>query len=156
MYVSHDRRTNTVFVGDRANDQIFALDDETYAVTGTIPVGAGVFHQWLNSRPRQLWVVNDGDKTLSVINLNDLSVIITIPIPGDLDADGGKPHDVCVADKRAFVSIVGLSGATDAVVQYSTKSFLETGRIHTSLWLGPRYMWRHKAMVWYRAFGPAT
>jgi YVTN family beta-propeller protein len=130
MYVVFDARSNTVFVGDRANNRVIALDASSFSVKGTIPAGAGVFHMWADPRGRQLWVNNDIDKTVTVINPQTLSVITTIAIPADLSAQGGKPHDVILdpTGKVAFVSVLGLPGSSDVVVQYSTKHFSEIGR----------------------------
>jgi YVTN family beta-propeller protein len=129
MYVVFDAKHNTVFVGDRGNNRVVAFDASSFSVKGTIPAGAGVFHMWADPRGRQLWVNNDIDKTITVINPKTLDVMTTIAIPSDLAAQGGKPHDVVLdpTGKLAFVSILGLPGP-DVVVQYSTKFFVETGR----------------------------
>ncbi len=131
MYVNHDRPNNQVFVGDRASSQIVVLDDATYDLIGSVAVGDGVFHQWHDKQAGQLWVVGDTSQTVSVVNSNELSVEATIDIPADLVARGGRPHDVFVTNKRAFVSILGLDDGTGAVIQYSTETFEETGRITT-------------------------
>lgn len=129
MYVVYDALGNTVFVGDRANDRVVAFDASSFAVKGSVPTGDGVFHMWADPRGRQLWVNNDVDKTITVINPKTLNVITTIAIPADLAAQGGKPHDVVLdpTGKLAFVSVLGLPGP-DVVVQYSTTYFVETGR----------------------------
>lgn len=129
MYVSHDFRNDRVLVGDRASSEIVALDDETYEVVGTVDVGDGVFHQWLDVNKRQLWVVGDTSGTVTVVNNRTLEVITTIDIPADLIEAGGKPHDVFVSGRNAFVSILGVGGTQGVVLQYSTKTFTETGRV---------------------------
>jgi DNA-binding beta-propeller fold protein YncE len=129
MYVSHDPDNGRVLVGDRASSSIVVLDDESFDVVGSVPVGAGVFHQWLDPHRNQLWVVGDLDDTVTVVDGEDLTVITTIDLPADIVAAGGRPHDVFVDGNLAFVSIVGLAGADDAVIQYSTKTFTATGRI---------------------------
>lgn len=130
MYVVYVATNNTVFVGDRANDRVVAFDASSFSVKGTIPAGAGVFHMWADPRGRQLWVNNDIDKTITVIDPQSMSVVTTIDMPADLEAAGGKPHDVILdpLGKLAFVSVLGLPGASDVVVQYSTRFFVETGR----------------------------
>lgn len=131
MYVSHDTRNDRVLVGDRASSTVVALDDETYEVVDTVAVGEGVFHQWLDARRRQLWVVGDTSNRVTVVDSRNLDVITTIDIPADLVARGGKPHDVFVSGRRAFVSILGLDDGTGMVLQYSTRHFEETGRVTT-------------------------
>lgn len=131
MYVSHDGRRDRVLVGDRASSSVVALDDETFEVVGTVAVGDGVFHQWLDPNRRQLWVVGDTSQTVTVVDAGRLEVLSTIDIPADLVARGGKPHDVFVKGRFAFVSMLGLDDGSGVVLRYSTRTFEETGRIAT-------------------------
>lgn len=130
MYVNHDGRNGIVLVGDRASSRIVALDDDSFEVVGTVPVGAGVFHQWLDEGRQELWVVGTDDATVSVVDTDSLTVRATFPLPADLVAKGGVPHDVFVSGRNAFVSLVGLPTG-GVVVQYSTRTRTETGRIAT-------------------------
>ena len=102
-----------------------------FSVKATVPAGAGVFHMWASSAVNQLWVVNDIDKTITVVDTIALEVVTTVPLPADLVAMGGKPHDVILDPTApvAFVTMVGFSGAEDYVVKYSTNSFAELGRV---------------------------
>lgn len=123
-----DLRHNRVLVGDRANSVIVAFDDDTYEVVGSVAVGEGVFHQWLENARRQLWVVGDTSQTVTVVDSLDLEVITTIDIPADVVEAGGRPHDVFVQGNHAFVTILGLESG-GIVLQYSTRTFMETGRV---------------------------
>jgi len=130
MYVSASERANTVLVGDRANHRVVAFDAATFDVVGTAATGQGVFHQWANPRGRQLWVNNDIDNTISVIDPVSLDLIHTVDIPADLAAMGGKPHDV-VLDHRgrwAYVTLVGVQGDADYLLQYDAATFTELNR----------------------------
>lgn len=129
MYVNQDRRNGLVLVGDRAASKVVALDQNTFKVRGTVSVGEGVFHQWYDETARQLWVVGDTSQTVSVVDTSKMKVLATIHMPTELVDAGGKPHDVFVAGDHAFVSMLGLDGGVGAVLQYSTSSFAETGRI---------------------------
>ncbi len=131
MYVNHDTANNRVLVGDRAASTIVAFDDETYDVVGSVSVGDGVFHQWINVDQEQLWVVGTSASTVSVVDTTDLELVTTFSLPADVIADGGVPHDVFVANNIAFVSVVGLAGGHGLVLQYSATDFTETGRIVT-------------------------
>ena len=131
MYVSHDTRHDRVLVGDRASSTIVALDDETYAVVGSVDVGDGVFHQWLDVGRRQLWVVGDTSNTVTVVDSRELEVLATIDIPSDLTSQGAKPHDVFISGRHAFVSLLGFDDGSGVVLRYSTRTFAETGRIDT-------------------------
>ncbi len=130
MYVVFVRQGQRVFVGDRANNQVVVFRASDFSVETMIPVGQGVFHMWADPQGSQLWVNNDADKTSSVIDLHTLQVIMTVPTPADLVAMGGKPHDVILgpAGKLAYVSVIGVSGDNDYVVQFNTQTFEETGR----------------------------
>jgi DNA-binding beta-propeller fold protein YncE len=130
MYVVYTRVGDRFFVGDRSNNRVIAFDADDFSVLGTAPAGNGVFHMWADERGRQLWINNDIDKTTTVIDPGTLAVLATVPTPADLVAQGGKPHDVILDPKGrlAYVSVLGLPGANDYVVQFSTETFLETGR----------------------------
>lgn len=130
MYVVYTLAGNRVFVGDRANDQVVVFDADDFDVEATIPTGQGVFHMWADARGRQLWVNNDIDNTATVINPRTLQVITTVPMPADLVAEGGKPHDVILdrAGRFAYVTMLGFPGDHDYVVQFSTRSFAEVNR----------------------------
>jgi DNA-binding beta-propeller fold protein YncE len=130
MYVVYSPIEDRVFVGDRANDQVVVFEADDFSIEATVPAGAGVFHMWAGVRARQLWVNNDVDNTTTVINLRTLDILATVPTPSDLVNMGGKPHDVIVNPKGdyAYVSVVGVTGQNDYVVQFSTKTFMETNR----------------------------
>jgi YVTN family beta-propeller protein len=130
MYVVFVKQSNRVFVGDRANNQVVVFNAMDFSVETTIPVGQGVFHMWADPQGKQLWVNNDIDNTTSVIDLYSLQVIATVPTPADLVSMGGKPHDVILGNrnKYAYISVLGVTGSSDYVVQFSTRNFQETGR----------------------------
>ena len=129
MYVNHDTRNDRVLVGDRASSTIVAFDDESFAVVGTVEVGDGIFHQWLDADREQLWVAGTAGATVSVVDTTELSLITTFALPADVTAAGGIPHDVYVSNNEAFVSVVGLADGAGLVLQYDTTTFTETGRI---------------------------
>lgn len=130
MYVFDGKAKNRVFVGDRANDRIVVFKSPGYHVEATVDVGAGVFHMWGDRRNGNLWVSCDIDDTLSVVDMQHLRVVATVPLPADLVALGGHPHDVFVDPRgdRAWVTLVGVSGATDWVVGYDARTFTEVAR----------------------------
>ena len=130
MYVVDASAKNRVFVGDRANDRVVVFNAQDFSVETTVEVGAGVFHMWADSLNKQLWVNNDIDNTSSVVDPNTLQVIATVPTPADLVAEGGKPHDVILdpLGNYAYVTVIGVNGDNDYVVQYSTDTFEEVNR----------------------------
>lgn len=130
MYVVYTRTGDQVFVGDRANDRVVVFDAEDFSVIGTVPTGRGVFHMWADFLGRQLWVNSDIDNTTTVIDPRTLEVLATVPTPADLVAQGGKPHDVILDPKgrQAFISVLGVQGPHDYVIQFRTDTFEEIGR----------------------------
>ena len=112
MYVTYDAARDRVFVGDRANNRVVAYDAADYEVAALIPVGEGVFHMWDSPDDGTLWVVNDVDRTLSVVNQAELAITFTVELPQDLLDEGGKPHDVFVDPdgSAVYTSIVGIAG----------------------------------------------
>lgn len=130
MYVFYTPIRDRVFVGDRANNRVVVFDAADFSVEATVPAGAGVFHMWGSRRNKQLWVNNDIDKTITVIDMACLNVIATIPVPADLVAAGGRPHDVILEPKEpfAYITMIGVGGPSDFVVKYSTETFTEVGR----------------------------
>lgn len=131
MYVVWSQTTNRVFVGDRTNNTVVVFDGSDFSVIASVPVGAGVFHMWADVQAKhQLWVNNDIDKTTSVIDPVSLQTLATVATPKDLVDMGGKPHDVLVSPEGdfAYISVLGVSGENDYIVQFSTKTFQETAR----------------------------
>jgi len=131
MYVVHTPAHNRVWVGDRANNRVVAFNGKDYSVAGSVPTGAGVFHMWADKAGKQLWVVNDIDKTVTVIDPRILEVIATVPMPADLVATVAKPHDVIVhpLGTSAYVTFLDTPDPdSDAVVQFDTQTFTEINR----------------------------
>jgi YVTN family beta-propeller protein len=85
---------------------------------------------WASSRVGQLWVNNDVDNTITVIDTITLEVITTVPLPADLVDMGGKPHDVVLDPVApfAYVTMLGLEGPNDYVVKFDTGTFTEVAR----------------------------
>jgi DNA-binding beta-propeller fold protein YncE len=130
MYIVYSPVRNRVFVGDRANSRVVVFRAQDFSVETTVPAGNGVFHMWSAHPWRQLWVVNDLDRTVTVIDTWSLTVITTIAMPADLVALGGMPHDVILdpVAPAAWVTMLAFPGAEDYVVKYDTTSFREQGR----------------------------
>jgi len=128
MYVNQMGRR--VFVGDRANDRVVVFRARDFEVEAVIPAGRGVFHQWVDRHGSQLWVNNDIDNTITVIDARSLGVLATVDVPADLTAMGGKPHDVVVHPRGgyAYVTVLGVAGDNDYLVQYETQGFTEVNR----------------------------
>lgn len=128
MYVNYQDKLNRLLVNDRTNNQVIALDARDYHIINVVPIPAGAFHMWSDGVGKQTWVVGDIGKKLTVIDPKGLKVLKEIDIPDNLSS--GKPHDVLLdkKGKNAFVTIVGVTGDNDWVLQYSTKTFQEVAR----------------------------
>lgn len=120
--------SSKVFVGDRANDRVLVYNPVTWRLLDEVPAGAGVFHMWADPLGRQLWVNNDIDNTITVIDTRTLDVIVTIDLPADLVAAGGKPHDVILDRRSAYVTMLGIAGDRDVVLRYRLRDFTEAAR----------------------------
>jgi YVTN family beta-propeller protein len=130
MYVVYSAARDRVFVGDRANDRVVVYNARDLSLEALVPAGAGVYHMWADPQSEQLWVTNDIDNTSSVIDPQTLNVLATVPTPADLVALGGRPHDTMLdpQGRFAYVTVLGLPGDQDYVVQFSTETFEEVGR----------------------------
>lgn len=131
MYVVYSAPMNRVFVGDRGNSQVVVYDARTFEVEATVPTGAGIWHMWADARGRQLWVNADVDKVTTVIDPQSLDVLATVPTPADLVTMGGAPHDVILdpLGRFAYVTVNGVAGDSDYVVQFRTDTFEEVARV---------------------------
>lgn len=123
MYVVYVPTKDKIFVGDRAGKKIHIINPQTKAVESSITVGNGVFHMWADGMGKQLWVSNDIDNTISVIDLNTNTVVKTINV-------GMKPHDVFLSKDatKAYVSVFNADAAMpDKVYMYSTSDYSKIG-----------------------------
>lgn len=123
MYVVYVPTKDKIFVGDRAGKKIHIINPQTKAIESSITVGNGVFHMWADGMGKQLWVSNDIDNTISVIDLNTNTVVKTINV-------GMKPHDVFLSKDatKAYVSVFNADAAMpDKVYMYSTSDYSKTG-----------------------------
>ena len=130
MYIVFSPENNVIYIGDRANKRLVIYDTSDYEnPAGFVDVGAGIFHMWGEPAHNQLWVNNDIDKTISVVDMLNSSIITTIPVPVELLS--GKPHDVILDPNApfAYVTILGVDGVGDYVIKYSTATFTEVDRI---------------------------
>ncbi len=128
MYVDYNNENNTVLVGDY-NGYVVAFDGDDFSVQGSVEAGDGVFHMWISPNNQQLWINNELDKTVSVVNPTTLEQITTFSIPQDLLAAGYKPHDVIVMPDNSAAFVTMLGGDTeDYVVKYDATTFQETAR----------------------------
>jgi DNA-binding beta-propeller fold protein YncE len=129
MYVLYSPGHHRVFVSDHANKKVIVFDAEDFHVEKSIDVGDGPFHMWADPSDSQLWVVNENDKTCTVIDPISLEFLATVPVPADLVAKGGRPHDVVLdpTGTYAYITVTRLVG-DDFVVAYSMETFREVRR----------------------------
>ncbi|MDH6250665.1 YVTN family beta-propeller protein [Chryseobacterium sp. H1D6B] len=122
MYIVYVPKTDKVYVGDRAGKKIHVINPQNQQIENSINVGNGVFHMWADGQGKELWVSNDIDNTVSVVNLASNTVTATINI-------GMKPHDVFLTQDgtTAFVSVIASDSSPDKVFQYSTSTYTKTG-----------------------------
>jgi DNA-binding beta-propeller fold protein YncE len=130
MYVVNTPAKNRVWVGDRANNRVVVFNGNDFSVETVLATGQGVFHMWADQVGRQLWIVNDIDRTVTVVDGQKLEVLATVPMPNDPILAEAKPHDVTLDPLGiyAYVTFLNVPGPSDVVVQFDTQTFLETNR----------------------------
>jgi DNA-binding beta-propeller fold protein YncE len=129
-YIAALNRTNEVAVADRANNQIVFFDRSTYEITDTVATGAGNFHMWVDLKETQLWVVNDIDNTLTVIDPKTKTELERVPLPESLIGPNARPHDVILdpAGHYAYVSILQDDNPdADLLLKIDTETFEVVG-----------------------------
>lgn len=123
MYVVYVKQTDRLYVGDRAQNKVHVLHPSTFKIEASIDVGKGVFHMWADAKGEQLWVANDVDNSISVIQLSDRSVR-TLSLQD-------KPHDVFLtADgKTAYVSLL-VPNAPDKVLIFDAQTLTQASQVN--------------------------
>ena len=126
MYVYNLLSTNEVVVDDRANNRVVFFDAQTYAVTGTVHTGDGNFHMWASPQEDQLWVVNDLDNALTVINPQTREEITRVHLPNRVIGADSRPHDVIIdpSGEYAYVTVVRNDNPdSDLLVKIDAQTF---------------------------------
>ena len=125
-YIVYSKNLNRVYVGDSGNSRIVVFDGNTLTHLTDLPIRSDAFHMWESNE--QLWVVDRVDRSVAVYDLNTNGLLTVIPVPADLLALGGVPHDVVVDAANAYLSIQVPAGVPDVVVKFSRASLSEVGR----------------------------
>jgi len=104
MYVQYAREK--VYVGCRTNSEVVVFDARTYKVINRVPAGEGVFHMWTDGN--RLWVVNDVDNSITVIDTEQDKAIKNIDLSAYLAGSEDKPHDIVAtpAGDAVYVSLL--------------------------------------------------
>ncbi|MEM7534674.1 MAG: hypothetical protein AAF639_21020, partial [Chloroflexota bacterium] len=133
MYVQNPLGSDELWIGDRGRNRVLVYDALRLRRIAEIPTGQGVFHMWSHPALGQMWVVNDIDKTMSVMSLADRAGVATVPIPADL-AETHKPHDITLTASHAIVSLIGGEDATnDWLVKISGETYQEVARLEVPI-----------------------
>lgn len=114
-----DQPSSTLFLTHTATAQIVALDEKTHAVS-TLPVGKIPCALAINPVTRRLYVVNYGDETLSILDLQTRTRVATLrvgPHPQGLAVDS-KSNRIYVANVHGN-SVTIIDGAKNTVVGVS-------------------------------------
>jgi YVTN family beta-propeller protein len=103
-----DQPSGTLFLTQTARAEIVALDEKTHAVR-TLPVGRIPCALAINPVTRRLYVVNYGDETLSVLDLQTMTTIATLPV-------GGHPQGLAVDSKSNRIYVANVQGNSVTVI----------------------------------------
>ena len=133
MYVYHLLSTNEIIVDDRANNRVVFFDQTTYEVTRTVETGAGNFHMWVDPQEEQLWVVNDLDVALTVVEL-ETNETTKVQLPEAAIRTNAIPHDVILdpSGLYAYATILREDNPdSDLLVKIDTATFeiLDTAEV---------------------------
>lgn len=127
-YVVYSAFANKIFVGDNANARVVVFSGVNLAQLAILNTDSDAFHMWPSGD--QLWVVDRTADAAVVFDIITYQRLATVPIPADLQAAGGTPHDVTVDNTHAYMSVLGLTGVPDVVVKYDRQTFQEVGRVN--------------------------
>ncbi|VEP13540.1 Type I secretion target GGXGXDXXX repeat protein domain protein [Hyella patelloides LEGE 07179] len=126
MYVYNLISTNEIIVDDRANNRVVFFDSETFEVTGTVETGAGNFHMWASPQEDRVWVVNDRDDTLTVIDPQTKTEITRVELPEEVIGADALPHDVIIdpSGDFAYVTVIRENNPdSDLLVKIDARDF---------------------------------
>lgn len=134
MYIQNLRSTNEIAVDDRANNRVVFFDKATFEVTAIVETGSGNFHLAADLKETQLWVVNDIDDTLTVIDPQTKTEISRVFLSETVIGANGSPHDVVLdpSGQYAYVTVfLDDNPDSDLLVKIDTTSFeiLDTAEI---------------------------
>ncbi|MGV2830781.1 beta-propeller fold lactonase family protein [Myxosarcina sp. GI1(2024)] len=141
MYVYHLLSTDEIIVGDRANNRVVFFDQTTYEVTRTVETGAGNFHMWVDPQEKHLWVVNDLDVALTVVEL-ETNETTKVQLPEAAIGTNSIPHDVILdpSGLYAYVTVIREDNVdSDLLIKIDTQTSeildtVEVGKdLHLSL-----------------------
>jgi YVTN family beta-propeller protein len=111
-----DPPSGTLFLAHTATAEIVALEEKTGAVS-TLPVGRIPCALAINPVTRRLYVVNYGDETLSVLDMQTTSTIATVPV-------GPHPQGLAVDSKSNLIYVANVHGDSITVIDGTTNSVL--------------------------------
>jgi len=104
-----------IFVTSRDTGQVYSISGATLAISGTIPVGSSPFGLAANPVNRLLYVANFGSGSVSIINMDTRSVVLT-------QSTGGRPTFIAVdlTTGDAFVAL----NAANQVARFNNATYL--------------------------------
>ena len=109
-------RSGTVWVTNRAHNDITAFDGRTGAAIVTIPVGANPIDIVAPRDTRKIYVSNEDSNTVSVISKESLTLLGDVPMP----TRNGKPHHLVQSPDGRFVYVAEFGSHRVAVIDTVT------------------------------------
>lgn len=103
-----DDASSTLYLAQTATNQIVALNEDTRAVS-VIPVGKIPCALAINPVSRRLFVVNYGDETVSILDLQTRAKIATLPV-------GPHPQGLAIDSKSNRVYVANVQGDSVTVI----------------------------------------
>ena len=108
--------SGTVWVTNRAHNDVTAFDGRTGAAIVTIPVGTNPIDIVGPRNTRKVYVSNEDSNTVSVISKESLSVLGEVSMP----TRSGKPHHLVQSPDGKFVYVAEFGSHRVAVIDTAT------------------------------------
>ncbi|GAB0496620.1 hypothetical protein MMPV_007933 [Pyropia vietnamensis] len=105
-----------------------------------LPAAAGVFHSYATQRTSpnergagQVWTACDGANVTLVHDVASRALVATLPVPPQVAAVGGVPHDTTATRDHGYVTFKGARDGYGYVVAYSIRNnYTDMGTLRTA------------------------
>lgn len=126
--IVYDSVNQRIFVSDNANGHVIVIEPDNFVIETMIPAGQGIWHMQLHPTKSQLWIYNNINKTITIINTKNLQIVKNISMPSDLINLGGKFQSVNMDNDAVYITLTGISDTDDYIIKLDLQNFQELAR----------------------------
>ncbi|KAI0567739.1 Nitrous oxide reductase [Gracilaria domingensis] len=129
MYFGLSPQKSEIWVGDRGNSRLVILKLSGRRITpdGYIETPEGLFHSMITqvgSEPYPIvWNTCDIANVTVVYDLTSRRKLAQIPLPPEVAALGGVPHDITANSDYGFVTYINNADGAGYIASYSARTF---------------------------------